>query len=192
MDNHTALAAVAWVLVVAAWVLLIDTMRRAELGWRLLAWVVSREPVAAWLLHQAMRTPYAPVMSADGQTVYMDRWWLFNAYDPSTYEAKHGWCPISVRVHFIKAPDSDRHLHDHPWNARSIILDGGYVERRPGGRFFVRRPGDTTELKFGEYHKITNVMGTGALTLFITGRYRGPWGFWVDGAKVPWREYERQ
>ena len=32
----------------------------------------------------------------------------------------------------------------------------------------------------------------GALTLFITGRYRGPWGFWVDGAKVPWREYERQ
>lgn len=192
MDSHTAFVAVAWVLCVAAVALLIDSARRAELGWRALAWVVSRGPVAKWLLNRAMCTPYAPVMSADGQTVYMERWWLFNAYASGTYEAKYRWCPISVRVHFIKAPDSDRHLHDHPWDSRSIILAGGYVEQWPGGRFFVRRPGDTVARKYGEFHKITNVMGSGALTLFITGRYRGPWGFWVDGEKVPWREYERQ
>lgn len=192
MDSHTAFAAVAWVLCVAAVALLIDSARRADLGWRALAWVVSRHWVSMWLLERAMRTPYTPVMSADGSEVYMERWWLFNAYDPGTYKARHSWCPISVRVHLIKQPDGDRHLHDHPWNARTIILSGGYVEQRPGNRFFVRRPGDTVALKFGEYHRITNVRPYGALTLFITGSYRGQWGFWVDGAKVPWREYGRQ
>jgi hypothetical protein len=32
-------------------------------------------------------------------------------------------------------------------------------------------------------------MDGGATTLFITGKYRGTWGFLVDGVKVPWREY---
>ena len=139
----------------------------------------------------AAPTVEAARMSVAAACKYM-RQELGDAYDPGTYKARHSWCPISVRVHLIKQPDGDRHLHDHPWNARSIILSGGYVEQRPGARFFVRRPGDTVALKFGEYHRITNVRDGGALTLFVTGRYRGQWGFWVDGAKVPWREYERQ
>lgn len=31
----------------------------------------------------------------------------------------------------------------------------------------------------------------GAWTLFISWRWRGVWGFLVDGRKVPWREYLR-
>jgi hypothetical protein len=192
VGSHTVFAAVAWVLCVLAFSLLIAEARRAELGWRALAWFVTRERVATWLLSRARRTPYAPVLSADGTEVYMERWWLFNPYEPGTYKARFEWCPISVRIHHIKHPDTDRHLHDHPWNARSIIFAGGYVEQRPGGRFFARRQGDTVSLKFGEYHRISKVRDEGALTLFITGRYRGSWGFWVEDRKVPWKEYERQ
>jgi hypothetical protein len=32
-------------------------------------------------------------------------------------------------------------------------------------------------------------MEGGAWTIFITGKYRGTWGFLVDGAKVQWRKY---
>jgi hypothetical protein len=85
-------------------------------------------------------------------------------------------------------PDNDRHLHDHPWNAQTIILDGWYTERRQFSNH-TRIEGDTAPLRFGEYHQITDVSRTGATTLFITGKYRGTWGFLVDGIKIRYREY---
>lgn len=162
--------------------------------WTVIAAIVTIPVVKVWLVDRAQRTPYTHIMSPDGSSCYMGRWWLFNPY-PASGAAKRkgwGWLP-SVRIHHIMRADSDRHFHDHPWNARTIILDGCYWEQRPCGPSATvtccRRPGDTQTLKFGEYHRIAEVSPDGVWTLFITWKYRGVWGFDVDGVKVPWREY---
>lgn len=168
---------------------------------RLLWWPVAALAVAArgWLIRRALRTPYSHITGPDGST-YMRRWWLFNPYtkDGGDTERKvHSWLP-SVRIHHIMRPDSDRHLHDHPWNARTIVLEGWYVEQRPyphDGLLlgtlvpFTRKPGSTARLLYGEYHRISAISHEGVWTLFITWRYRGTWGFWDGTRKVPWREY---
>lgn len=162
----------------------------SEVLWRVLAWLATRPAVSDWLIARAMRTPHSEIRGDDG-SLYMGRWWLFNPY-PRTDGAhlrRYPWLPISVRIHHIVRPDSDRALHDHPWNARTIILRGWYVERREGQGYFKRNEGDTASLRFGEFHRITSLSAGGAYTLFITGRYRGTWGFKVHGVKVPWREH---
>lgn len=180
--------------------------------WNLIAQIISRPRVADWLIRRAMSTPYQHITSADGSSVYMGRWWLFNAY-PGAHgnhpQPRHiPWLP-SVRIHHICRADQDRDLHDHPWNARTIILRGWYREERlfagmsdaeacrafslgnyrAGIGELFRPLGYTGRLLFGQYHRISAVPDDGVWTLFITGRKRGTWGFLVDGKKVPWRTY---
>ncbi|QOR55753.1 MAG: hypothetical protein YHS30scaffold667_49 [Phage 65_10] len=156
--------------------------------WRIVAFIIARPRVTDWLIARAQRTPYLHIVDADGST-YMGRWWLFNPYAPqSDVESKHWpWLP-SVRIHRICRPDRDRHMHDHPWNARTIVLRGFYCEERPTGEYF-RARGYTGRLLFGQYHRITDVSAGGVWTMFFTWRKQGTWGFKVDGVKVPWREY---
>lgn len=156
--------------------------------WQLLAWVLANPTVAQWLFKRAERTPYSHIMSADGKSRYMGRWWLFNPFHPDTGAPRWPRLP-SVRVHHICRPDQDRHLHDHPWNARTIILANYYVEQRIDGAQRVYIAGDTAAINYGEFHRITEVHPSGAWTLFITWRYQGTGGFLVDGNKVPWRKY---
>lgn len=156
----------------------------------MLAKFLARPAVVDWLIRRALRTPYTHIVT-DG-VLYMERYWLFNPY-PADSSGKGNRFPISIRLHRIVLPDQDRHLHDHPWNARTFILHGWYEERRPIDDFdyatIRRQAGDTAALKFGEYHRITRVSHGGVWTLFVTGKYRGTWGFMVNGRKVPWREY---
>lgn len=165
-----------------------------DLPWRLLASILSIPTVRRWLIARAQRTPYTHIHGPDG-SVYMGRWWLFNPYPAKTDGRKRKWADWlpSARIHHIMRPDGDRHLHDHPWNARTIILQGWYLEEVPkaeGRRQFRSRvTGSTARLLFGEYHRIDLLPPEGTWTLFITWRYRGTWGFDVDGKKVPWREY---
>lgn len=173
-------------------------------AWSLLARFLARPAVADYLIRRAQRTPYSPIVK--NGDLYMERFWLFNPYPDtgaSGADRKPWRFPISIRIHHIWLPDQDRDLHDHPWNARSVILKGWYVEQRgmrflsmfshvPGPHYFKwfpRQSGDTTTLNFGEYHRITDVSHGGVWTLFITGKYRGTWGFNVDGVKVQWRKY---
>lgn len=157
--------------------------------WSILARLALRHGLA--LVKRAMRTPYSHITGPDG-SVYMRRFWLFNPYgkDPEgeILPPRWSWLP-SIRVHHIMRPDSDRHLHDHPWNARTIVLDGWYDEERPGRFCHRRREGYTGRLLFGQYHRIDKISAGGVWTLFFTWRKRGTWGFLVDGKKVPWREY---
>lgn len=95
-----------------------------QIIWNLLAKLLAIPAVSAWIIQRAGRTPYNHIMSADGSETYMGRWWLFNPYDRNTHQTKHWWFPWSVRVHHIMRADQDRDLHDHPWNARTVILDG--------------------------------------------------------------------
>lgn len=187
--------------------------------WRSVALFVSRPFVADFLIGLAMRTPYSHITSADGADVYMRRYWLFNAYATESGERVEGgaapngrswWRKLlpSIRVHHIVRADNDRDLHDHPWNARTILLFGSYLEERyadetprgaamrelrhPGSderEYFMRKAGDTATLRFRQFHRIERVSPGGVWTLFITWRYAGTWGFDVDGVKVPWREY---
>ncbi|WP_421560867.1 MULTISPECIES: hypothetical protein [unclassified Pseudomonas] len=178
-----------------------------NLFWRLVAKLLARPAVAAWLIARAQRTPYLHIMSADGNEMYMGRWWLFNSYSRDTHKPALWWCPWSFRVHHIMRPDEDRDLHDHPWDARTIILRGWYKEQRliegfehqlaalgysgsaEATEYIDRQAGDTARLRHGEYHRIDQVSTGGVYTLFITSKWRGDWGFLVNGVKVPWRTY---
>jgi len=157
--------------------------------------------IVDWIIRRAMRTPY---FHLEG---YMDRWWLFNGYpEGKESERRWKWLP-SIRIHHILRADLGRHLHDHPWNARTIILRGWYTERRREmtdyPRFlgvenrmviepYTRRAGQTAKLKFGEYHTIDEVSPGGVWTFFIIGKYRGEWGFLVNGKKIPHDQYWRK
>jgi len=186
-----------------------------QLFWRLVAHFLANHPRAVdWLIQRAQRTPYTHIASADGKEVYMGRYWLFNPYgrdaDNNPTPARWPWLP-SVRIHHIRRADQDRDLHDHPWNARTIVLRGWYEEERPTlacsaedlveycteftlhsreqRATLLRQAGYTGRLLFGQYHRISRVSPGGVWTLFITGRHRGEWGFQVKGRKVPWRVY---
>lgn len=187
-----------------------------NLFWRLVAKLLARPAIAAWLINRAKRTPYLHIMSADGAEMYMGRWWLFNPYSRTTHKPALWWFPWSIRIHHIMRPDEDRDLHDHPWNARTIILRGWYTDQRlfqpddpvlhqllmkaselrqsfdvafQSTEYIDRRPGNTARLRHGEYHRIDQVSPGGVTTLFITSKWRGDWGFLVNGVKVPWRTY---
>jgi len=157
--------------------------------WKLIARLVSTPCVADWLIRRAMKTPYTHIYHPRG--LYMGRWWLFNPYPAESSGSKNRF-PISIRIHHICLPDDARDMHDHPWNARTIILKGGYRENRlVNGKVvrFWRTRGDTAKINFGEYHAIKYLSPGGVWTIFITGKYRGTWGFLVNGAKVQWRKY---
>lgn len=184
-----------------------------EFLWHLLAKLLSRPAIAYWLIERAKKTPWYPVEGI------MDRFWLFNPYSeylgPEGEEVKNNkflsWLP-SIRIHHIIGPDLDPDMHDHPWDCRTIILRGWYVDKRLNPEFesmlpetaenceveaHLNCPGMTTRFRLGDYHKIVSVynhhMGldeeVGAWTLFITWKYQGPWGFMVEGKKMLSREY---
>ena len=189
-----------------------------NLFWQTAAWIVSRPAIANWLINRAKKTPYQHILSPDHKEVYMERYWVFNPYptqkEKDAYKArgeKLPWqFPISIRIHRIMVPDGDRHHHDHPWDARTILFKGGYDEERleysgpcssldwmsfiPATYHVVpyrRKQGDTVTLGFGEFHRITKVPKEGVWTLFITYPLKGDWGYLVDGKKVSFREYVR-
>lgn len=178
--------------------------------------VVMIPAVRDRLYRIAMADPDSTIFSPDGKVVYMERGWLFNPVRNG--RRKYPWIPLSLRVHHIRQPDLDRHLHDHPWAARTWIMRGGYDEVRREeldftakqaarrevalpkkyydsdqdfiGVVYERRAGDTSVLGVDQYHKIVSLQPGGAVTLFAFGTWRADWGFIVEGSKVPRREYE--
>jgi hypothetical protein len=96
--------------------------------------------------------------------------------------------PSSGFIHEIHTPDSDRHLHDHPWEwAIAVVLAGGYREHR-GTVAHKYNVGDLNILRPGDYHSIVAVEPN-TVTLFVCGRENYDWGFLVEGRHVPHREY---
>lgn len=153
--------------------------------WNTVARVVSKPLVATALIEWSKRTPYFHLPD------YMRRYWLFNRYSEigsgTIIKKKYPKLP-SIRIHHILRADTAEHPHDHPWDARTIILKGWYVEDKEDGEH-LRMPGDTGPINFGEYHHIKHVSKGGVWTLFFTWGYMGTWGFLVDGKKIPHNEY---
>lgn len=132
------------------------------------------------LIRFAQRTPYIHITGADTDDVYMGRWWLI----------KHrAWLPFSVRIHHIVRPDHDRDLHDHPFDYRTVILRGWYIEDDIMGMRHVRMAGETAAARAQHFHRIAEVSSGGVWTLFIMGPRINTWGFLVGGRKINWRVY---
>lgn len=104
------------------------------------------------LIERAQRTPYYHLYHRDGSP-YMLRYWLMPqralkwiedrkpvdaGLRPAADELGLGYelrddvrhLP-AARLHNICTADLDREFHNHPWSFISIVLRGGYVERRP-------------------------------------------------------------
>jgi hypothetical protein len=129
------------------------------------------------------------------KSLYMERFVLF--------ETK--W--FSARLHHICTEDRDPHLHDHPWNFCSVLLQGYYVENRPvpvencrWAREWnwandmeptVQWPRIAPSIAFRratDRHLISYVE-PGTWTLFIYGRICQRWGFYTPRGKVDFKEY---
>lgn len=97
-----------------------------------------------------------------------------------------------VMLHRIHRPDADRWLHNHPWAAATFrILSGGYVEERLVNGEVVTNAysaGDVNRLDASTFHRITSIEPN-TWTVGLIGSRVQDWGFLVDDALVPWRDY---
>jgi len=102
-------------------------------------------------------------------------------------------CGVAVRVHEILRSDSGRDFHDHPWNYVTLVLSGGYTEVTPNedGTSDYRwcGPGTLMFRRAEQMHRLLVDPDTPAVTLFITGRWLQPWGFYTETGKVHHKEY---
>ena len=147
--------------------------------------ILSFPPVANWIISK-YTTDENMFYHLPG---YMHRWWLFNPRSIETNEAKYPWIPFSIRLHHILRKDNDRHLHSHPFNARTFIIKSWYIELRENGKFHVRQKGSTAYLSTEDFHAIVEVPHGGVWTIFVCGKREQDWGFLVGGKVVTAKEY---
>lgn len=95
---------------------------------------------------------------------------------------------LGVYLHCIVATDTDRNLHDHPFDFTTVILWGGYYEHSPSGRRWCG-PGSIIQHKAEDLHRIE--LSRPAWTLFLRGPERRAWGFQTPDGWVLWRQYEK-
>lgn len=138
--------------------------------WSFFAWIVSRKPIADLIIRRAMKTPY---WHLDG---YMNRYWLFNGYPRESKERRFPGISLSIRIHHILREDHDRDHHNHPFDARTVILRGWYAEDREGVTRY-RDVGHTTSINRDTFHRISDIHVDGCWTMFIIFKTYDKWGF---------------
>ena len=127
------------------------------------------------------------------------KWCLFRWTEvPSEYIVrlhviKTPW--FAVCLHWLVHPDPEPWLHDHPVSFLSIILRGGYEEKRQLGsgswnyakhkwfNFIRATPEDR--------HTITHVKPN-TVTLCLMGPKRRTWGYHTDKGWVDWVTYNAE
>lgn len=119
------------------------------------------------------------ILNKDG-TTYMERWILQLPFGRM------------LRLHHILTSDDDRHLHDHPFDFWTMLLNVPYVENIPGQDrkqvFHQRFPWRPRYVKAETLHRLILLWGP-VWTLVYTGPIRRVWGFDVDGTWTDWRKY---
>ena len=164
--------------------------------YKLLAWVFSRKFIAKRLITDAKsRHPDFVILDENGEP-YLSRWWLFNPYETTDKRSqRYEWIPVNIRLHCFSKPDKDEHMHDHPWDAVSLIISGRYCEERVDNDLFVYEAGDFNRINAEDFHSIRSVTPDhtidkdGVWSIFITFKKKKSWGFLVPPVVVPWREY---
>jgi hypothetical protein len=107
---------------------------------------------------------------------------------------------FNIYLHQFLRDDDDRALHDHPWASMSYVLETGYWEHTPDGRFW-RAPGAVVFRRATARHRIALLRDEGvpetwggmpAWTIFMTGPNVRQWGFHCQHGWVHWRDFTSQ
>ncbi len=125
----------------------------------------------------------------------------FKIYTPDTNELylkrlrviQTPW--FAFYVHWIYLPDSDRDMHDHPWNFWSFVVRGGYTEVVRNHWWSpeeIKTHGAWSLHKMSKHsaHKIS-LLQRNTITAIFTGRRTREWGFWTEDGFVQWDHYDR-
>lgn len=119
------------------------------------------------------------------------RWALWDVFRVPDYDTEGDYLtririvqtPVfGIYLHRFDGPDPRPTLHDHPWAFTSIVLRGGYVERRLDPhtmkveenavvRFYNRKHPHNA-------HAIIRLLRVPTWTLFLVGRRQRTWGYW--------------
>ncbi len=96
--------------------------------------------------------------------------------------------------HFVQ--DDDHEFHNHPFEAASLILTGGYYEWRRVGAQGVEcrevRPGTINRIRPDTFHRVElRDPKRGCWTLFFYWDRQASWGFWNPITKryVDWKRH---
>lgn len=100
---------------------------------------------------------------------------------------------FNVYLHVFLRSDDDRALHDHPWSNMSFLVQGSYLEHRPGidghKRITRQQPGSVVFRKATQAHRIALIDGAPCTSLFFTGPKIREWGFYAPQGWVHWRDF---
>ena len=126
----------------------------------------------------------------------MERFEVPNLDDPSqTYLSRlrivqTPW--FALYLHRMDGPDSRPTLHDHPWNIVSVVLRGGYVERRLNPKDMTvnerRRVRWVNVMRTHDAHAITTLLRVPTWTLLFVGPRVRTWGYLepASGYRIGW------
>jgi hypothetical protein len=118
----------------------------------------------------------------DGDGLYLTRWRIIQTPWGGIY------------LHRMEGPDPRPTLHDHPWSFLSIVLRGGYIERRldpmtmsVDEHHAVRR---FNRMRAGDAHSIRSLLRVPTWTLLVVSARKRTWGYLepvgnMAGSRVP-------
>lgn len=106
---------------------------------------------------------------------------------------------FGIYLHKLEGPDPRSTLHDHPWPFVSIVLRGGYVERRLDPNTLEideHRIRHARRARTGMAHSIMRLLRTPSWTLLFVGRRARIWGYLdaldvTEGAEWLWTRFDR-
>lgn len=176
--------------------------------------------ILSWFVRFA-RLPKRTITRDDGKP-YLERWYLCGEpgglkYFGEGQQTMRWWQRAFTRLpciylHRFVSSDDDEELHNHPWEATSFILAGGYIEERrlfepcDKGDFDVwiryrkgltslrdYSPGMLNRIFANTYHKVT-LVEKDCWTILVCGKKVGTWGFWSPqtGEFLHWKEHVRR
>lgn len=133
----------------------------------------------------------------DGE-LYLSRWYLFGDTATVKYvkvRPRLAWLPFTVYLHCFHRSDADPDLHNHPWNAWSLILKGRYREKYRAGQSIkerLRRRFSFARISHDHFHRV-EILTPKVWTLFVVGKFVKDWGFWdrTTNKVIPWQEYKK-
>ena len=103
-------------------------------------------------------------------------------------------CPLfSVMLHWIHAPDKQRHLHDHPVSMICFVLSGYYCEYTKTSTHKIQKPrlvNWVNWIPFNKQHQIVIISKSPVITLCFAGRRVQEWGFYTKNGWIPHKEYQ--